>query len=142
MINAGIPKTQAIATLRLADSFRYSQDDLRGFYSRLLNIRNISEADAILEGESLSQEIDVKTDNFKKWSDNAPVVDDSVGHAFTPGESVVVRAAHGSTHDIEAFRPGIVENDLGAGIYFSNSMEDISENYAQQFFHFVWIINF
>jgi len=39
---------------------------------------------------------------------------------------------HGSTQNIEAFDPSKSnpESDFGAGIYFSNNVEDIANNYA------------
>lgn len=39
---------------------------------------------------------------------------------------------HGTTHDIEQFGMGRanIENDMGAGFYFSNTIEDVNANYA------------
>lgn len=63
--------------------------------------------------------------SFKKWFGNSKVID-------ADGEPLVVY--HGTTHNIEEFDPAKAnpESDWGAGIYFSNSAEDASENYTSE----------
>lgn len=65
------------------------------------------------------------TEAFKNWFGNSKVVDEK-------GNPLVIY--HGSTNNIEAFTTENAnpESDLGSGIYFSNSKEDVAENYAGQ----------
>lgn len=60
---------------------------------------------------------------FKKWFGKSKVVDED-------GKPIVVY--HGTTHDFTAFdkERANIENDFGAGFYFSNTEDDVNENYA------------
>lgn len=73
-------------------------------------------------GQSFDQ-VDPKSAAFKKWFGDSKVVDEN-------GEPLVVY--HGTTADFESFDSGKAnpESDLGAGVYFTNTPEDVSENYA------------
>jgi ribosomal protein S18 acetylase RimI-like enzyme len=64
-----------------------------------------------------------ETPAFKAWFGESKVVDDS-------GEPIVV--FHGTTHNFTEFDTdrGNIESDFGRGIYFSNTPEDVSANYA------------
>lgn len=66
---------------------------------------------------------DVKSPAFKRWFGGSKVVDEN-------GDPLSVY--HGTTHSFEEFNKenSNVENDLGAGFYFSNTPEDIEHNYA------------
>lgn len=66
-----------------------------------------------------------ETEAFKKWFGDSRVVDKD-------GKPLIVY--HGSTNDIEAFskekaNPG---SDIGIGFYFSNSKEDVANNYSKE----------
>lgn len=60
---------------------------------------------------------------FQRWFEGSKVVDKS-------GRPLIVY--HGTTHDISAFDVSVanVESDWGAGIYFTTSPVDASQNYA------------
>jgi len=61
---------------------------------------------------------------FWKWFGKSKVV--------SPWDGKPEIVFHGTTHDFDSFKPerAHVENDLGAGFYFSNTAEDVNENYA------------
>jgi ribosomal protein S18 acetylase RimI-like enzyme len=67
--------------------------------------------------------VDTKSKNFKRWFKKSLVADSN-------GEPLVVY--HATTHDIDAFNrdKANIENDMGAGFYFTNTEEDASVNYA------------
>jgi len=61
--------------------------------------------------------------NFANWFGDSKVVDEA-------GAPQIMY--HGTTHDFDTFSPekGNPENDFGVGYYFTNTPEDVSENYA------------
>jgi len=67
--------------------------------------------------------VDIESAEFKAWFGDSKVVD-------ADGKPLVVY--HGTTGDFSAFdrSRANVESDLGAGIYFTNTPDDVSENYA------------
>jgi hypothetical protein len=69
------------------------------------------------------------TDEFKAWSQGAPVVDDLSDYEGGPA---VLRLVHGTTSEFDAFdrTRANPESDFGAGFYFSNTPEDVGANYA------------
>lgn len=73
------------------------------------------------------------TKNFKRWSNNAPLVRLGDKHEFKSGEPIAVEALHGTTNaDITEFMRSRanIESDFGAGFYASNTPEDVAHNYA------------
>lgn len=87
---------------------------------------------AIDEAQSVGQDIAMSiggarrvtdTPEFKRWFGNSKVVDAN-------GEPLVVY--HGTTGDFTIFDPSRAnpESDFGSGIYFTNTQEDVSANYA------------
>lgn len=80
---------------------------------------------AISPIEGLPEGVPVNTDSqqFKEWFGDSKVVDED-------GKPLVVY--HGTTHDITEFDPSKanIDNDLGAGFYFTNNRAEVSENYA------------
>ena len=74
-----------------------------------------------------------ETPAFKRWSNDAPVIELGDDHEFRSGESVVVEALHGTTNaDLTTFKRerANIESDMGAGFYASNTPEDVATNYA------------
>ena len=74
-----------------------------------------------------------ETPQFKRWSNDAPLVKLGDTHLFRSGQPVVVEALHGTTNvDLTEFLRdrANVESDFGAGFYASNSAEDVATNYA------------
>jgi hypothetical protein len=63
------------------------------------------------------------TDEFRKWFGKSKVVDE---------KGKPIRVYHGTTGDFSTFDPsrGNIESDFGAGLYFSNTPEDVASNYA------------
>ena len=59
---------------------------------------------------------------LKKWFGESKVVDEA-------GEPLVVY--HGTPHVFDKFEPGSVEGAFGSSIYFSDSADDVSRNYAR-----------
>ncbi len=81
----------------------------------------------------LFQTIDkTETEEFKKWSKGHDLVREGDYFDYESGVGVVVEALHGTTGDFEVFdlSKGNPESDLGAGIYFSNTTDDVGTNYA------------
>jgi hypothetical protein len=64
-----------------------------------------------------------ESEAFKTWFKESPVKD-------ADDRPLVVY--HATTHDIESFRTerANMENDMGAGFYFTNSVADADHNYA------------
>ena len=62
--------------------------------------------------------------SFKGWFKDSKVVD-------ADGEPEVFY--HGTTHDFDEFTKdrANIENDMGAGFYFSNSLDDVDQNYDE-----------
>lgn len=62
-------------------------------------------------------------ENFIKWFSNSKVIDE---------EGEPLKVYHGTTHDIEEFKHGYAwdESYVGNGFYFTNHIEDASQNYA------------
>jgi hypothetical protein len=68
---------------------------------------------------------------FKKWSEGAPVLEEGYASNVVPGEPVVFRAFHGTTHKFDAFgtERGNPENSFGVGHYFTTDVVDAERNY-------------
>ena len=85
----------------------------------------LAEAEAIrVDYSSVTMVIPTARDTaFLNWFGDSKVVDES-------GDPVVVY--HGTTHSFDEFNKGRanVENDMGAGFYFSNTPGDVGVNYA------------
>ncbi|KKN76178.1 hypothetical protein LCGC14_0373890, partial [marine sediment metagenome] len=75
---------------------------------------------SVLSGQAL---FSMKSSAFTKWFGDSKVVDEN-------GEPLVVY--HGTTADFAEFSPSKAntEADFGAGFYFTNSVDDLLENYA------------
>jgi hypothetical protein len=76
--------------------------------------------------------INVESNNFKQWSNNAPVIPAQDTRSYKGGPAVF-QAFHGSTYgDITVFdtERGDREGFLGAGPYLSTSVDDVNANYA------------
>lgn len=73
-------------------------------------------------GQGFDQ-VDPRSEAFKAWFGDSKVVDEN-------GDPLVVY--HGTTADFESYDRSKAnsESDLGAGFYFTNTPEDVSENYA------------
>jgi hypothetical protein len=71
----------------------------------------------------VAEELKTDTSQFKKWFGDSKVIN-------SDGSPKIVY--HGTTRDIKAFDKATAnpESDLGAGFYFSDSQEDVSNNYA------------
>ena len=81
----------------------------------------------------LYQTIDkTETEEFKKWSKGHELVREGDYFDYESGVGVVVEALHGTTGDFEVFdlSKANPESDLGAGLYFSNTTDDVGTNYA------------
>ncbi|MBL4893270.1 MAG: hypothetical protein JKY59_00125, partial [Emcibacter sp.] len=112
-------------------------DDVRDTIERSGLTLESSEADirAAIEGRQFEQAPAEDTDAFKAWAGTETILDpDEVNsHDFKSGEPVVMRAYHGTTHDIDAFDSSITgtkEGQFGAVNYFTTSESDATDNYA------------
>lgn len=95
-----------------------TNDQIRAALDRL------SSAYSKQNGQEFFQRVQAtKTPQFKEWFGKSKVVD-------AKGKPLLVY--HGTTHDIEAFNKerSNIESDLGKGFYFSNTPEDVENNYA------------
>jgi hypothetical protein len=89
------------------------------------------------EGELISQEEMVQSENFKQWSNNAPFISskESSGFDFKTGSPVVVEAYHGGYAPINKFDENYggdttADNEFGA-FYFSNE-RDVADDYSRE----------
>ena len=74
----------------------------------------------------------VNSDAFKRWSKGAPVIGpDDIRYSYQGGPAVF-RMFHGTTADFSVFDMNRAEvgSDYGAGLYFSNTPEDVGANYS------------
>lgn len=79
--------------------------------------------EAVLGSQSFEQAPAPDSDAFKRWFEGSKVVDEN-------GDPLVVY--HGTMSDVEQFDTEVAnpESDWGAGIYLTNSLEDVEANYA------------
>ena len=70
--------------------------------------------------------------NFVEWSGGASYVPQPEIQNIQPGQPVVVRGFHGTTHDFDVIDPslGNAENDLGKGFYVTSNEDDVLQNYV------------
>ena len=77
---------------------------------------------------------DTDSQNFKKWSGGAEIIDadDINSHKFVTGKPVILKAYHATTHEFDVFDASIngnVEGQFGAVNYFTSSETDAEVNY-------------
>jgi len=73
-----------------------------------------------------------ETDNFKKWSKNAPILQGFDIQGTKPGEPQVFDVYHGTTNEFYIFDPkvkGEIESHFGLVNYFTSDEYDANQNY-------------
>jgi len=69
---------------------------------------------------------------FQQWTGGLPVIPLGEERVWASGEPLVAEVLHGTMSDFSQFdvSKGLVDGNLGAGIYASNDLTDVNTNYA------------
>ena len=101
---------------------------------RIDELRQPVEPDQLFQDEDISidEANQERQQAFDRWAGGNQLIEDPQDHIFVPGEPVVVKSFHGTTHDFDRIDPSIgnPENDLGRGFYTSSSESDVEGNYG------------